>query len=217
MNRNPRHLRNLFSLTGACALALCSSGVSAQGWLAGGSVGTVTQSGYSVGGPIATLDDSDGGTRAFGGYMFNPMQGVVVSFVDLGTMYYAGPAWGNFNDYLKADGVDISYIIGFTPGNQERAALFGTVGAISWDQSVNYTENLGTTNDNYRYSDSGTSMSVGFGTDVNFSAGGTSAWGFHFVYQLFMDVGDKNNSGHQYDRYLFSAGIDYRFGKSGNN
>jgi hypothetical protein len=45
------------------------------------------------------------------------------------------------------------------------------------------------------------------------SASGTSAWGINFEYQLFKDVGDANNSGHEYDRDMISVGVDYRFGR----
>lgn len=121
------------------ALAFCQA-ASAQGWLAGGSVGPTQQFAYSVGGPIATFDDSDEGFRVFGGYLFAPTQGV------------------------------------------------------------------------YDYNDSATSLSFGLGSEVNLGVGERSAWGFHFEWQLFRDVGDKNNSGHEYDRKMVSVGIDYRFG-----
>jgi hypothetical protein len=32
-------------------------------------------------------------------------------------------------------------------------------------------------------------------------------------YPRFFDVGDENNSGHEYDRSMISVGVDYRFGR----
>jgi hypothetical protein len=181
----------------------------AQGWFTGGTVGTAIQNDYEVGGQIATRDDSDAGLRLFGGYLISPIQGLVVSYVDLGTAFYDGPAFGGFTDYLDADGIDISYIIGWAPGSQQRVSVFGTLGVFSWDQDVRYTDVTGT----YLFADEGTSFSMGFGTSINFSAAGTSAWGLNVEYQLFKDVGDFNNSGHEYDREMFSVGVDYRFGR----
>jgi len=191
------------------ALACIPLPASAQGWLTGGTVGTAKQFDYEVGGPIATRDESDVGTRVFGGYMVSPVQGVVVSYVDFGTAYYDGPAFGGFTDYLDAKGFDISYLVGWAPGAQQRVSIFGTVGVFSWDQDVTYTDITGP----YDYGDSGTSFSIGFGTEINLSASGMSAWGINFEYQLFKDVGDVNNSGHEYDRDMVSVGVDYRFGR----
>ena len=181
----------------------------AQSWIAGGTVGTAIQNDYEVGGPIATRDDSDAGLRVFGGYMISPMQAVIASYVDLGTAYYDGPAFGGFTDFLDADGIDISYVVGWAPGSQQRIAVFGTVGVFSWKQDVTYTDPTGT----FVYGDDGSSFSVGFGTEINLSSDGTSQWGINVEYQLFKDVGDFNNSGHEYDRSMFSVGVDYRFGR----
>lgn len=193
-----------------CAVAYLPQQTFAQSWIAGGAVGSAKQHDYEVGGPIATRDESDTSMRVFGGYLLGPMQGVIVSLVDLGTAYYDGPAFGGFTDYLDADGIDISYLAGWAPGTQQRVALFGTVGVFSWNQDVTYTDATGT----YVFGDDGASFSIGFGTEVNFSAAGTSAWGLHFEYQLFKDVGEFDNSGHEYDRDLISIGIDYRFGRT---
>ena len=188
---------------------LSSTSASAQGWLVGGSAGQAKQYDYSVGEGeiVATTDDTDTGFRVFGGYLFHPNMGVVVSYVDLGELYYDGPAFGGFTDYLDAKGIDASFLGSWRPGSQKRFTLFGTVGVFRWQQDVNYTDPSG----NYPYEDKGTSFSYGAGGEVSIGAG--AHWGFHFSYQRFMDVGDANNSGHEYDRDLISAGVDYRFGK----
>lgn len=181
----------------------------AQGWTVGGSVGTATQNDYEIGGTIATRDDSDAAFRAFGGFRISPMQAVIASYVDLGMPEYDGPAFGGFTESLEADGFDISYLAGWAPGAQNRVYVFGTVGIFSWDQKVSYMDSFGP----FEASDEGTSFSFGFGTEINLSGDGTSAWGFHLNYQIFKDVGDEDNSGHELDRELVSLGVAYRFGK----
>jgi hypothetical protein len=207
-------MKTTLKIAGACALLLASFNASAQGWFTGGAVGQAVQSDYDVGGPVTTRDDTDDSYRIFGGYLVSPMQGLVASYIDLGTAYYDGPAFGNFTDYLDAEGFDISYIIGWAPGSQQRFSLFGTVGIFAWDQDVTYTELADTTPTTFIYKDSGTSFSFGVGTDINFDSGGASAWGIHVEWQVFKDVGDSNNSGHEYDRDVFSVGASYRFGRN---
>jgi hypothetical protein len=204
-----RSLRNYSLPTLLAAACLAATDVSAQGWFAGGAFGQATQQDYDVGGPIATTHDTDDSARVFGGYLISPLQGVVASYIDLGTAYYDGPAFGGFTDYLDAEGFDISWIVGWAPGSQERVALFGTVGVFAWDQDVTYTDTSGTA----VFRDEGTSFSIGVGSEVRLGASSTSPWGVHFEYQLFKDVGDANNSGHEYDREVISVGASYRFGR----
>lgn len=185
------------------------SATRAQEWIVGGAIGLARQHDYAVGASIATHDDTDTAYRVFGGYLVTPMHGVVVSYVDLGTASYGGPAFGGFTDSLDADGVDVSYVIGWAPGEQDRVALFGTVGVFSWEQDSTYTDSTGT----FAYRDEGRSLSIGVGTEVDFSATGTSAWAFHVEYQLFRDVGESANSGHEDNRDMISLGMDYRFGR----
>jgi hypothetical protein len=194
---------------GICVLYVVSAGVSAQGWFTGAAYGEATQQDYAIGGPISMADDSDGAYRVFGGYMISPIQGVVASYVDLGTPSYEGSALGGFTDELSADGFDFSYIIGWAPGTQERVSLFGTLGVFTWTQKVTYVDTLGT----YKYKDEGTSFSAGLGTEIRLGAGGSSPWGIHIEWQLFKNVGDESNSGHEYDRDMVSLGADYRFGR----
>lgn len=216
LNETTMQQKSSRSAAGICAataaiyaLSLIPLQAFAQGWFAGGTVGSAKQQDYQVGGPISTRDESDGAARLFGGYLISPFQGVVASYVDLGTAYYAGPAFGNFTDSLDADGIDISYMAGWAPGSQQRISLFGTVGLFSWDQDVTYTDATGT----YNYSDKGTGFSMGIGTEINLGSSGAGAWGINLEYQLFKDVGDALNSGHEYDRDMFSIGVDYRFGQ----
>lgn len=198
-------MKSLARLTAICVLAAWSATASAQGWIAGAAIGQAKQQDYEVGGPIDTRDDTDDSLRLFGGYLISPLQGFVISFIDLGTAYYDGPAFGGFRDYLDAEGYDISYIIGWAPGSQERVSLFGTVGIFAWDQDVFHVDATGP----YPYQDSGTSFSMGVGTEIKLGG----PFGIHVEWQLFKEVGDRNNSGHEYDREVLSVGVSYRFGK----
>jgi hypothetical protein len=191
------------------AIAVAPVEVRAQDWILGGAVGSAKQQDYAVGAAIATRDDADTAFRLFGAYLVSPMQGIVVSWVDLGAPRYEGPAFGGFADSLDAYGVDVSYRAGFTPGDQQRASLFGTVGVFHWNQDVTLTDASGT----LRYGDDGTGFSVGIGTDIRLGAGPANAWGIHVAYQLFMDVGEVGNSGHESDREMLAVGVDYRFGR----
>ncbi|HUF72750.1 MAG TPA: outer membrane beta-barrel protein [Gammaproteobacteria bacterium] len=191
------------------AIAIVPVQARAQDWILGGAVGSAKQQDYAVAGSIATREDTDTAFRLFGGYLVSPMQGVVVSYVDLDTPHYEGPAFGGFADSLDGYGVDLSYLAGWAPGEQQRVSLFGTVGIFHWNQDVTLTDASG----RLEYGDDGTSFSAGFGADINLSADGTNAWGIHVAYQLFKNVGEAENSGHEYDRELLSVGIDYRFGR----
>ena len=192
-----------YRIAGFFAVAAFSANASAQGFMAGVAIGTATQQGYDIGGPAESVDDSDDSIRIFGGYMISPMQGVVVSFIDLGVASYAGSAFGGFTDHLDAEGYDISYVVGWAPGMQTRFSIFGTVGVFGWDQDVLYTDATG----RYPYQDDGTSFSFGLGTEFKLS----DSFGIHLEYQLFKDVGDERNSGHELDREVISVGVDYRF------
>lgn len=205
----------LRSTPGGCLRMLLSGAIVnaplaayAQGWIVGGSVGTTTQNDYEVGGPIATRDDSDAAFRAFGGYQISPAQAVVASYVDLGKAEYDGSAFGGFSDSLEADGFDISYVVGWAPGTQSRVSLFGTVGIFAWDQNVSYTDSFGL----FQANDEGASFSFGLGTEIDLGADGAGPWRLHLDYQIFKDVGDEDNSGHELDREFISLGVAYRFG-----
>lgn len=179
----------------------------AQGWVAGASVGQAKQYDYEVGGPIANTDETDQAFRVFGGYNFNGNLGVVVSYVDLGKADYDGPAFGGFTDTLKADGFDFSFVGGIAPGQQKKFGIFATAGFFKWKQDVSYRDSSGF----YPYNDSGTSLSYGLGCELTLGEG--AKWGVHFDYQMFKNVGDPDNSGHEYDRTMISVGVQYHFGR----
>ena len=177
----------------------------AQSWLAGASVGSVKQHDYSVGGPIANSDDSDAGFRVFGGYMFMPWLGGVLSYVDLGSPTYDGPAFGGFTDRLDADAIDLSVIVATSPGPQDWFSTFATIGVFRFTQDVHYTDSSGT----YDYHDTGTRLSYGLGIQAKIGP----VWAAHLGWQRFTNVGDNNNSEHEYDRDIVELGFEVQFGK----
>lgn len=192
-----------------------SANARAQTWIVGASVGAAQQQDYAIGGPIANSDDVDTAFGLFGGYQIKENQRVVASFVDLGEPSYSGPARGGFTDALDAEGFDISYVAGWSPGDQERISVFGSVGVFSWDQDVRYSDASGP----LEFRDEGTSFSIGFGADFNLSADGSSPWAIHVAYKLFKDVGKVSILeetaevvDHELDRQVLSVGIAYRFG-----
>jgi hypothetical protein len=185
----------------------------AQSWIAGVSAGAARQENYEIGGAITTRDDSDAAAGLFGGYLVTGNQGVIASYLDLGTPAYEGPASGGFKDELDANGIDVSYFYGWTPGNQPRTSLFATVGLMRWNQDVTYTDGSGRS----EYHDDGTSFTLGLGTEIKFGTSGAGPWAFRVQYQLFKNVGDPENSGHEYDREMVSLGIGYRFGRAREN
>ncbi len=197
----------LVILTGGAFLLGGMPAAHAQGWLAGASVGVGKQYDYEVGGPVENSDDTDTAYRAFAGYQFHPNFAGVLSYVDLGEPNYSGTAFGGFTDSLGADGFDLSFVAGFAPGEQKTFTLFATVGVFRWKQDVHYVDLSGT----YDYEDEGTSPSVSVGVEISFGAGGR--WGLHANLQRFFDVGDEDNSGHEYDRDFLAVGVDYRFGR----
>ena len=188
-------------------IAIVAHVPASAGWLAGASVGSAKQYDYSVGGEISDSDDSSVGYRAFGGFMWPLGFGVVGSYVDLGEVSYSGPAFGGFTDDLSAAGFDLSLMGAVSPGAQDAFHIFGTVGMFRFQQDVHYVDPSGV----FDYEDKGTSLSYALGLD--YALGAAAKWGVHVAYQKFTDVGDEDNSGHEYDRDFISLGAEYRFGK----
>jgi hypothetical protein len=201
--------RGFLPLLSLTVLAGFSSAATAQGFVAGGGLGVANQQKYVVAGPVESYDDNDSAYRVFGAFMVSPNMGVVASYVDLGKTHYEGPESSFYSDDLEVSGIDMSYIINWAPGAQRRLSFFGTAGLFVWDQKVTYQDNSGSID----YSDDGSSFSLGLGANLNLGAEGSGRWGIHVEYQLFKNVGDENNSGHEYDRDMITAGINYRFGR----
>ena len=206
-------MKLVYRIAGALALAGISASASAQhpGWIAGVAFGQSSLQDYDIGTQLTTSDDSDDSDdsmRIFGGYMLSPMQGVVVSWIDLGMARFEGTGSGGaFFNCHDAEGYDISYIVGWAPGSQTRFSVFGTVGVFAWDQDFLYLDPTGA----LPFQDEGASFSMGVGGEFKL----TEEIGIHLEYQLFKDVGDDGfgGSGVQFDRDVVSLGVVVRFGK----
>ena len=202
---SPRRFLSCVAASLACFLPF---GAQAQDWFVGGGVGRATQQDYSIGGPVSSFDDSDTSAFVFGGYTIGANQAVVASYMDLGETRFEGPAFGGFSDEIDVDGYNVAYLARFMPGEQQRIAIFGTIGIFAWDQEVRFTDGLGT----LLFTEEGTSFSFGLGASANLSADGTSPLSVFLSLQNLKDVGDEANSGHEDDREVVSVGISYRFG-----
>lgn len=176
----------------------------AQGWGIAGTVGQSDTKDYSVGAgqPVENRDSQDTAFAMAGGYMFSKYFGSLVSYVNLGESNYSGSAYGGFTDTLKVDGWNLSGL-GLVPFGS-RWGGFAMLGMFRWNQEVRYRDASGP----YDYDESGLSLSYGLGFSVDVVP---KALGIHFEYQVFTNVGDKDNSGHEYDRSMISLGVVYRF------
>ena len=183
--------------------AAAASPPEVAGWFAGASLGQSKISGYSVGGPVDNLDDTDLAWMVGGGYTFMRNFAVALSWVDLGATEADGPAYGGFTDKLTAQGASFA-AVGILPVH-ERIGITGLVGLFYWGQDVHYADPSGI----YDYEDSGVDPTYGIGARIGL--GPDNRLGIQVGWQRFMDVGDEKNSGHQNDRDFFSVGFGYRF------
>lgn len=177
------------------------------GAFAGATLGMSKTYDYSAGdGTVLSTDDNtDFSYVAFGGYQFLKYFGLAGAYVDLGTASYAGnvPLEGDFTDKLSSKGINIMPM-GFLPVAPQHA-VFGYVGLFRWSQDVDFNASI---TGPFKTTDRGTSPSMGLG--YNWYAIDQNL-GIHIEYSRFFDVGDNDNSGHEYDRDFFSAGVVWSF------
>jgi OOP family OmpA-OmpF porin len=193
------------ALTAPPALALDPKPTSWASGFIGVTLGASKTYDYSAGSGtvLTTNDDTDFAYVVFGGYQFQKYFGLAGAWVDLGSTSYAGTVANvAFTDTLGVDGFNLMPM-GFFPLSAHNS-LFGYVGAYRWSQSVNYND----VNGPYTATDHGTSPSVGFG--YNWYALDHSL-GIHAEYSYFFNVGDNDNSGHEYNRDFLSVGMVWNF------
>jgi hypothetical protein len=189
----------------AVGLAGAAGQTQAQGWMAGLNVGQSKTHDYSIGegGAVAHLDDTHTAYSAFGGYSFLKYFGGVAAYVDLGTLNADGPSFGGYTDEIKVHGFYIGPL-GMLPVHQ-RVGLFATTGAFFWNQKVHYAA----PGDDENFNESGASFAFGAGANVDLTPAHTL--GLHLEWMMFRNVGDRNKSGHRYDRSFLALGVVYRF------
>lgn len=176
----------------------------------GVTLGASTTYDYSAGSDtvLTTNDDTDFAYVVFGGYQFQKYFGLAGAWVDLGSTSYAGTVteegtFGSFTDTLSVDGFNLMPM-GFFPLAPQHS-LFAYLGAYRWSQTVDW-DHTGT--GAYNTTESGLSPSIGFG--YNWYALKKNL-GIHVEYSRFFNVGDDNNSGHEYDRDFLSVGMVWSF------
>lgn len=138
-------------------------------------------------------DDQDTGVKFFGGVMFNPYVGLELGLVDFGNFSGSLP-----REEWQASGVNFSFV-GALPLQDSAVSLFGKVGAFSWTVDDNVIP-FGT------LSTSGTSLSYGFGTEIELSRD----IGANIQWERFTDVGDPNITGRS-DIDLLTLNLVYHF------
>jgi hypothetical protein len=159
---------------------------------------------YSVGGPIANLDDKGTGFEALVGYEFSGVLAAEASYVDLGSMTADGPAFGGFTDELKAKGFGLSAVGTYPPATP----LAGQVrlGGFRWTQDIDYHD----VGEDYVASEDGVGFAAGGG--LRYRIPSLPALGITAAWTRYFKVGDPDKSGHSYDRDFISAGVSYQFG-----
>jgi outer membrane protein OmpA-like peptidoglycan-associated protein len=200
-------LRKSAISSGLLALALAGGPAHAGNFFVGGTIGQVDIGNYELEAVSTSLDDTDTGYRVFGGWRFNKYFAVGVSYLDLGELQASGDSVlePNFTDSIEATGYE-AWMAAFWPLG-ERFSLFGTLGAFSWDQDVDYADDLGPFNG----SSDGTDLTYGAG--VNFAI--TKHFGMHATYTFYPDVGSIADTGHRNDRDFYGIGFSYLFGDVG--
>jgi hypothetical protein len=172
---------------------------------------TVTH-GYSVGGPIANLDDTGTGFEALVGYEFSGILAAEASYVDLGNMKADGPAFGGFTDELKARGFGLSAVGTYPPSSPVAGQL--RFGGFRWTQDIEYNNVSGdfVPVGDYVASEDGIGFSAGGG--LRYRIPNLPGLGITASWTRFFKVGDPDKSRHSYDRDFFSGGVTYTFGSN---
>jgi hypothetical protein len=180
------------------------------GFYVAGTAGVTRTHDYSVGDDpsedpdITTLDDTGTGFEGLVGFQFAGALAAEATYVDLGKLTAAGPAFGGFTDELKAHGFGLGVAGTYPPASP--LAGQARVGGFAWTQDIDYHD----ASEDYVASESGVGVSTGLGLryriptapQLGIVAGWTRYW----------SVGDPDKSGHQYDRDFIAGGVSYSFG-----
>jgi hypothetical protein len=190
--------------SGCSSMTTPSAELRAGGPYAAITAGETITHDYSVGGPIANLDDKGTGFEALVGYEFSGVLAAEASYVDLGSMTADGPAFGGFTDELKAKGFGLSAVGTYPPATP----LAGQVrlGGFRWTQDIDYHD----VGEDYVASEDGVGFAAGGG--LRYRIPSLPALGITAAWTRYFKVGDPDKSGHSYDRDFISAGVSYQFG-----
>lgn len=146
----------------------------------------------------ASVDDTDTGFKAGGGYMFHKNVGIEAAYLDLGK---ATAKLGTASAEAKASGIAIVALLSLPVG--ERFAVLGRLGFINATVKVSGSApGLGS------FSDSSTDMKMtwGIGGQFNF----TQKLGVRLDYDSYNKLGDEDKTGES-TVDMISLGVVYKF------
>jgi len=200
-----RTIESLAVLACVLALGVVPAAHAQPQWFAGVGVGLSQVDHYELKPWTTDLDDRDTAYRAFGGRQFSRNFALSVGYADFGMLESAGsipelPA--DFSDRLEASGTELS-AIGLWPIT-ERVELYGTASYLRWDQTVVSLVN-GTP---LHFEATGGAFGLGGGMNIR--------WRDDLAITLdarrYVNVGDREATGRENRRDLFTAGLTWRFG-----
>ena len=205
------------SLVVLCTLAGQANAQQPQrGWYAGASAGQssadVSSNGLVVIGATAstvTVEDTDTGYKAYGGYRFGRHLAVEAGYVDLGsfgaTRHVTSPGIGSLKAETSVSGI-FGQAVGIIPLG-ERFSLFATGGLFANEVKTTLSSTGGVVLVGQRsesHSDVNAKLGVGAGFDF------TPNFGVRVEWERFFQVGDDSVGGKS-DLDLLSIGIVVRF------
>jgi len=212
-------LRSKLVVQSLAALVLASSSIAAtaadSGWYAGVSLGQskvdadagqLKSELEALGATsvAASVNNTDTGWKLFGGYQLNKNLGFEAAYVDLGSFNsnatYATLAGSPYQSKTDGKGFLLS-VVGTLPVS-DTVAIFGKIGAFSWDLDATASTSLASTS----LSASGTDLAYGLGANwqINKTIGLRAEW------ERFQDIGGKNGF-NQHDVDLYSIGAVFHF------
>lgn len=207
--------KNIATLAAASALTLCMFTIpaTAAGFYLGASVGQTKADAGSCDdfddGSLVTcsIDDSDIGFKAYGGYRFNPHVAVEAGYADLGEasvtansdgsgIYPTGALEGD----IKAKGFLIQGMFG---GNiHERVSLFATAGLFFSSVDMDVSAGGGA----FKFSESASDTETKFGVGADIAI--NDRFSLRGEWERYMDVGNEDTGEGDVD--LLSLGIRYQ-------
>lgn len=162
--------------------------------------------------PGANADTTDTSFAAIAGYRWTPNYGMLLGFIDHGTLEADGPIGEGGQPF--EDSIDYKSVILCAMASAPIArgvAVYGLVGAAHWTQDVEYTEGFsgklteGTPGTVFKEDASGVSPAIGGGINYFIDTGGH--FGLNLAWVRVFEAGDKGKTGHDSDIDFVSFGM----------
>lgn len=200
-----------FALPRAPAPLAASPGI---GFFGGLGLGQSTFHDYELDGlPGAEVDDTDTAFSLFTGYRWTPNYGVLMGYIDHGSVRASGPVGEGGSPFDDEVGYKSTLLCAMAAWPiAPSTAILGFTGAAYWQQDVDYEEGytppgLGGegVSSNYGADESGVSAVIGGG--VNYFFDPTQHFGLSLMWFRIIDAGDQGATGHDSDIDFVSLGI----------